>query len=107
MRPPLHLGERRVSNEEPEEIAMSEASRAHFHDLNLAFCAALRRGLNGSNELPKVLELIDGGMGPPSAKIEPQVAAPAELNVAKMDRQARDSTGKYARSRRKYTRKVV
>jgi hypothetical protein len=102
MRHPRHLADRRVGFEEPEEIPWSAASRAHRRAMNLAACDRIRAGLGGSNSLPEILELIDGGSGPPSAVIEvPVFDANAERDAAKWDRQARDSTGKYVRSLRK------
>jgi hypothetical protein len=102
MRPPLHLGDRRVDDGEPEEIPMSAASRAHRREMNLAACAAIRAGLEGGNSLPEVLE-IDGGMGPPSAVIPVAEFAFAtdevEYDIKKWDRQMRDGYGRFARSR--------
>jgi hypothetical protein len=96
----LHLWDRRVEPlEGPAGEPLSVRSLEHFRELNTAAAAAIRRGLDLSNELPEVLEMVDGGTGPPSAVIPTPYV---EHDVAKMDRQARDSTGKYVRTRRKH-----
>jgi hypothetical protein len=101
MRPPRHLADRRVDDGEPEQIQWSAGARAHRREMNLAAAQAIRRVMDEQTGRPAV-ELIDGGMGPPSAVIEPSVFdANIEPGVAKWDRQSRDSTGKYVRSRRK------
>jgi hypothetical protein len=104
MRPPLHLGDRRVDDGKPEETPISPASRAHWRELNLEAAARIRDRLDGRNSLPEV-EPIPGGMGPPSAILDPESI---NFDRALWDRQARSAiTGKYLRTRRKYTPSVV
>jgi hypothetical protein len=101
MRPPRPLGSRRVDDGEVEEIQWSASSKAHRRELNLEMCAAIRRTMEEQTGRPHV-ELIGGGMGPPSAVIEvPVFDANTSHDIAAMDRQARGTSGKYVRTRRK------
>jgi hypothetical protein len=100
---PLHwpLGSRRVSNDEPEEIPESAKSREHRREMNLERCAAIRRTMDEQIGRPNVKLIVPEHGGPPSAILDP---ATIEFDPAKWDRQARStSTGKYVRTRGKYT----
>jgi hypothetical protein len=105
MRAPLPQGSRRVESlDGPDEAPMSAASRAHRREMNMAACAAIRRVMDEQTGQPDV-ELIDGGLGPPSAIIPVAEFAFAtdeiEYDVKKWDRQMRDGHGRFARSWRK------
>ena len=102
MRPPLHLGDRKVDDGEVEQTPLSASSRAHCRELNLERCAAIRRTMDEQTGQP-VAELIVPEHGPPSAIIPTEfVPDQVEYDVTNWDRQARDgATGKYLRTRRK------
>jgi predicted TPR repeat methyltransferase len=109
MRRRAHLGARKVATGEPEQIEWSAAAKAHKRSMYLEAAARIRDGLEGRNKTPEVLEMVDGGQGPPSAVIEPLFDTFAEQHdPAKWDRQARSSsTGKYVRTRHKYTPSIT
>jgi hypothetical protein len=96
------LGSRRVDDGSVEEIPWSASSKAHFRELNLAAASRIRDGLEGRNKTPEVLEMVGGGLGPPSVVYEPLFDTYAgEHNASLWDRQARSaSTGKFVRSRK-------
>ena len=85
---------------------MSAAMREHGRNLNLEACARIRDVMEGRNSLPEEMIVPEHG-GPPSVKFPvPAFDANASHDVASMDRQARDFTGKYVRLRRRQTREV-
>jgi hypothetical protein len=98
MRAPRHLSYRRVDDGEPEEIPWSAAACAHRREMNLAACAAIRRALDERNGQPIVELIVPECGGPPSAILDP---AAIEFDPAKWDKQARNSAGKYVRTRHK------
>jgi hypothetical protein len=99
VRPPRGLAARRVNDGAVEEAPISAECRAHWHSLNLEKCAAIRRVMEGRSPAPDVQLIVPEFGGPPSLVIEQPVFD--RHDVAGMDRQARDSTGKYSRKRRK------
>jgi hypothetical protein len=98
MRPPRHLSDRKVDDGAIAEMPWSAESRAHRRDLNLEACAAIRRTMDEQTGRPDV-KLIVPEHGPPSAVIETEYV---ERDTALMDREARDSSGKYVRTLRKH-----
>jgi hypothetical protein len=95
------LGSRKVDPLEAAEVPMSPEAREHLRDLNLSCCEQIRRLMADQTGQPD-LQLIVPEHGPPSAVFEATGYDPySDPDAWDKKRWDRDSTGKFAKSRRR------